>query len=391
MSLREASAATEDQGAAIPTATLSRIERGQVDPGLSRLRTLLDIYGLPHSVISDLIEVDELARGKPSTRDPKELCDEAMDAFKKAETRHALACLKALLSLKVSSEEERRARHRGLLTLAISTHELGKERLAREIAEKLLMEQPDKDLQIPILIVHAVAWEELGGSDLSLASLSRAADLVDPEDHRMRAHIHHNRACSFHSLGHYQRALEELELARTQGDLAGETYNASRRIAKRGEIWRSMGRAKEAEADMRAALELVEAQGPEATLAERHLDVGRQLFLNGSADEALVHLEKALSYAIPSQNNIARFHAHYYLHKVYTKKGDARRAEVEMSCAEHFVQRFDNRSAESDEVRARLAAQGTRTGGEHEIEALGPAPPPRPKAPRRRRGPRRPR
>src|SRR5882762_3660882 len=68
-------------GNPIPHSTLARIEAGLFDPGVRRLRQLLDLYQLPMQAAGEVLDLEALSGATPIERDPAKLRDRALDAW----------------------------------------------------------------------------------------------------------------------------------------------------------------------------------------------------------------------------------------------------------------------------------------------------------------------
>jgi transcriptional regulator with XRE-family HTH domain len=82
LTLRAVTALSAEAGNPSPHSTLARIERGKLDPGVRRLQQLLRLYHLPTQAAGDLLDLESLAGPVPFERDPLELRDRALAAWR---------------------------------------------------------------------------------------------------------------------------------------------------------------------------------------------------------------------------------------------------------------------------------------------------------------------
>src|SRR5262249_54439529 len=95
LTLRDVERQSGEFGRLIPFATLAKIERGAVDPGLPRLHTLFRLYNIPMAAAADLLDVESVAERIPKESDPLKLKDLAERAWQDGRTGDALGCLLA--------------------------------------------------------------------------------------------------------------------------------------------------------------------------------------------------------------------------------------------------------------------------------------------------------
>ncbi|RMF70740.1 MAG: XRE family transcriptional regulator, partial [Acidobacteria bacterium] len=60
LTLRQVQERTREVGEPIPSSTVCKIEQGKVEPGLVRVRALLDVYHRPLHEAANLLELEEL-------------------------------------------------------------------------------------------------------------------------------------------------------------------------------------------------------------------------------------------------------------------------------------------------------------------------------------------
>ncbi|UCF69382.1 MAG: helix-turn-helix domain-containing protein [Acidobacteriota bacterium] len=355
LSLRQIEQRAAAEGNPIPFSTLSKIEQAKTEPGLRRLVQLLRLYHLPVELAGELLEVEELAGEVPvEGEDPTALLQEAVDCVKRGDLRRGLAKLLALRLDTADDPDYRLLRQSSTLTLAIACISLGKVKLARRLAEDLLIEGPDPSLLVNVLAFVGRAWRELGVYEGALAFVERAAHHVDDDHPQHRAWVCHELALIHRGKGELDEALrlidEALEHYRRAEDVRGEAPAIGAKVS----ILERRGEARAALRLARAGLALAEKHGFENLRLHRMLDEGRLQLALGDREAGLAVLHEALGESIKIGNKDAQFHAHYQLWKAYDGFGDKERARFEEQAACYFVRFVDEVNEASTEVRQKL-------------------------------------
>lgn len=350
-SLRRVEQLVSERGTVLPFATLARIEQGKIDPGLSRLRTLLRVYNVSPDILGDLFELEDLADGRPATDDPDELYREGVRLWREGDTAGALSHLRALRELEPKTPQHRLARQKGLLGLSIAAGELGRYRTSHKIIEGLLCEPPHESLRVPVLVQAAICWSELGSLDMALAALDRAETYLEPTDRQQRGWIYHERASVYLRQGATTPARTEIEHAFEQHRAGGDADGECRAHCFLVDLALHSGQPREALVQAEAALRLAREHRLERSLAQAHLARGKALLELDDPQAALKALREALARAIAIDDGHARFHAHFYLTKVYQQLGNLELAQLEERSAQYYLRFVDGISREAAEMR----------------------------------------
>lgn len=350
LTLRDVEQQTSGAGRLIPFSTLAKIEQGKLDPGIKRLHLLLKLYNLPIQMAGDLLDLEELADVRPKGRNLESLYKEGLEAWRKGETRKGLAYLFTLRELVPDDEASRHLRHKALHAFAVLVSSLGKYRLALRIVEDLLVEDLDQDLRVQVMLQAARVWNAIGSPDAALAFLGRAESYTPPEDHTIRAWIHHGRAGAYDSLGIVAEARVEVDRAIEEYRKAEDLYGEIRAYGMLVRVLRSArdysGALKAAETGTR----LAEERGHARTRILRMIDKGQVLLDLEETEAGIEALNESLAAAISGGEHGAQFYCHYYLWKARTATGDEERAALDLRSACYYVRYVDESTKETIEI-----------------------------------------
>ncbi len=158
LTLREVEDRSRGFGVPIPFTTLGKVERGVVDPGLLRLNSLCKIYGISLELAGDVMDL-EGGGVTVDEREATELMDDAADAWKQGDLRKAVSDLAAL---RLRTDLPRVERQRALLHFSILAGSLGRYKIAQSVVEDLLLEPPEPELLVRVLVQAAVCWHRRG-------------------------------------------------------------------------------------------------------------------------------------------------------------------------------------------------------------------------------------
>jgi tetratricopeptide (TPR) repeat protein len=194
LSLRDVADRLAERGDRIPPSTLARIEQGKLDPGVRRLHLLLALYNVPPHLVADLVELDTLTIEQPVAADLETLYRDGVAYWKSGDIPRGLAYLFAVREHVPVDDDARLLRQRATLTFAIAARNLGKFRLARQIADDLLCEPPEPSLRVPVLVLASSLWRGLGSGDVALGLIRHAGTLLAPDQHQEAAWVLHQEA-----------------------------------------------------------------------------------------------------------------------------------------------------------------------------------------------------
>jgi len=351
MTLQQVSERTGEGGHRIPTSTLVRIEQGRLDPGLKRLRRLLDVYKVPIQVVSDLLELEELAVEPPVGKDLEALYRDGIAYWRAGDIPRGLAHFLALKEATGEDPTSRSHRHKALLGFAIAARNLGKFVLARQLLDELLCDHPEPAILVRGLTLASSVWRGLGSIDVAMALADRAAHLLDATSKPDTAWVLHQKAKLLFELGEIDNAEQTLGLAldayRESEDTYGETRGRILRILiveARDGVERALDEAEKVH-------RLAEANGHQRLVISARLEQGRLLVKADRADDGLKALANGLGQAVLLGDRSAEFLAHYHLWKAHEQLGQKQRARIALESAMHFVQGLDDSSTEADEIR----------------------------------------
>ena len=352
LTLRDVQVQAAAAGDQIPFTTLAKVEQGKVDPGLKRLYRLLNLYHLPIQMVGDLLELEETANALPRERNPEILYREGVRLWKEGSIRPALGHLFALRHLIGRNPSERLARQKALVSFSIVASSLGKVQLARLIVDELLLEPPEPELLVSVLIQAALCWHWMGSGEAALAFLARAEDHLGAEEVRERAWVFHERASVFVDQGQFGRAEEALEQALAAYERCGDLYGAGRALGVRARLRLEQKDGNGALEAARTARADAARNGHSRLERLRRIDEARAHFLLGQWDAGLSHLSGALAESLSADDTVAQFYCHFHLWKAYLARGDAARSGLELHAAFHFEKFVDEITAETREIRA---------------------------------------
>ncbi len=352
-SLRQVERLAEEQGAPIPFATLSRIEKGKVDPGVGRLRVLLDVYGVSPRVMGEILELERLAGSvTEDVTDLEELFDRAKACAERGETRRALAYLRALMEMHPSSHSERRLRQCALIGMVNLSCTLGKEVLAKEVVDRLLLEPPLEEYRAIVLWWAALVHTDLGAADVGLGLLARCEEVVQPGD-SLVPHIDIARSRAYIVLEEVDKARAVAKRVLEKSLEAEEPYiyfpffGALVDFEMRHQCGEAAGRYYE---EMERIFEL-HADDIQRLVWRWHRARGLMATLRGDHRGALREFQLALAHAIEIDSSFARVFCHHALWKVSLALGDKESADIELRSALRYVRTVDSKYPEFDELR----------------------------------------
>lgn len=360
LSLAAVSERLAKRGHRIPPSTLGRIEQGKLDPGVRRLYLLLDLYRIPPHLVSDLVELEMLARGAPRVlpANLEALHTQGIEHWKKGDIAQGLAYLLAVREYVPGSEETRVLRQKATLAFATAARNLGKYRLARQIVDELLCEPPAVSVLVPALVLAASLWRGAGALDVALGMIKQAEARLSEEQHKEYGWVLHQKArllLDARELPEAERALKNaLRSYRARGDTYGETGG----LLLRAEILEAGGDDRRALDAVRTVIRISERDGHGRIAVYGHLETGRLLVKAGRREDGIERLTYGLGEAMRIKDPNAEFFAHYQLWKAYRALGDHDRAALELKAACYFVRFVDEHTPEVVEIRKLQEEEG---------------------------------
>ncbi len=352
LTLREVQEKTAKMGTLIPFATLAKVEQGKADPGFRRLHILLKLYHVPLQMAGDLLDLEEMAVDVPLDSEPEALYRQGIAAWQRGDIREGLSLLLALRQRLPGDPEHRLLRQKSLLSFSIAVGSLGKYSLARHIVEDLILEPPEPALVVPVMVQAAVCWHWLGSGEVALGLLYRAEFHVEPDAHRNRAWIQHERASILTGMSDFGPAAAALKQAIECYRRAGDVYGESRALGSLTRLRLARGDGAGALLAARKARRHARRHGFERLEVLRTIDEGRAHLLLGDAVSGLSRLNEALAACLATDDKAGEFYGHYYLWKTHLALGNLERARIERTSALYFVQFVNEATEEAAEARS---------------------------------------
>ena len=366
LTLREVQRETEEIGQPIPSATINRVEQGKVDPGVKRLHVLLQLYGIPVQLAADLLEIEDFAADLPSKSVPiAQLQKDGVEHWRTGRLHEGMACLLAIRQRQSTESTSRKERHKALLSFSIAAKNLGKIRLAHQIVENLLLEPPEADLLVNVLVHGATCWYALGSTEAALGFLLRAESHLGPRDHKQRAWVFQERAHALFLVSQFHDSEAALDVAAAAYEEAGDNYGVCQTIGTRIQLAFARSHYSEALALSVKGRDLAAQHGFGRLRILRRIDEGRARFWSGEKEAGIQVLHRALGEAVAENDHVLAFYGHHALWKAYDAQGNRHRAELELSSAEYYARFVDEYSPEVIEVRAADRRRRSKRIAEH--------------------------
>jgi transcriptional regulator with XRE-family HTH domain len=354
LTLRGVEDLSRESGDPIPHSTLARIELGRFDPGVRRLRQLLDLYQLPIQAAGDILDVEALAGATPIERDPVKLRDRAFEAWKQGKIGEALATFLAFRRRVPNDESHRSMRHEAVLAFAVLTGSLGRLHLSRHMLDELLLDNPEPRVLVPVLIQESVVWRSLGSPVVALAFVDSAAAHTSADNPKQQGWVQHTRAMIHIEQRQFAAAAKCLALAVKLHRRAKSPHDEALAMLAMTRINFEAGRADAALAAARIAERFATKHGFNRIRVSALIDQARALTATGSPDAGKTILRGVLGDPLVADDNATRFQAHYHLWLAERESGNVARAPMELREAAYYLKYVAPNSAEARAVRQEL-------------------------------------
>jgi tetratricopeptide (TPR) repeat protein len=359
--LREVQERTAKAGKLIPFTTLSKVEKGKVDPGIKRLHQLLRVYDLPFELASELLDLEAAGTPIPAKADPEALYRSAVEAYKKGDISAAAGALFTLRwkvePATVSAELQADSR----LFFSSVAASIGRYKLAKTLVEEVLSHPGSEDLRARALVQFARCSSRLGMQDVALGALGRAEALLTgvsvPRSHAL---VHHEKALVLLEIGDKTAARESIQRAIKGYQAAEDTYAEAKAWLGLGRIEIALGKADEGLKSASKAVAIASANGYERIALESRTQVGRAYLALGKLEQAIKEFREQLAGAVRVGNTTARYFAHAHLAEAYRAAGEHRLAAAEQSAAQQFSG-FVEVEAEETPIQKRGDVNGAST------------------------------
>lgn len=357
LTLREVSEKMEETGEPLPVSTLVRIEQGKLDPGVRRLHLLLVLYEIPAHLISDLVELEQMAVEEPEGKSLDQLLKDGVAHWRNGELGEGLAHLLAIRIQKPTDKKSRLMKQKACIAFAAAALGVGKLKLAKQLLDDLLLEPADPSLMATALIQASVVWNSLGSTEMGLATVRQAAGHIEKGDYETRGQVRHQEAKLLLKQGFAAAALEAvddaLKLYRKAANIQGE----ARVLIVKIDAQAMLGDQDAAMRTARKVIRLGEEHNLGQVEASARMEYGRLMVESGSVEDGIAELREALSQAVRQECKLTQFHTHYHLWKAYEEDGDQERARFEFQSAKYFLEFIDSTTAQALEMRAQLAEE----------------------------------
>jgi len=350
--LRQVEALSRESGHPIPHSTLARIEAGRFDPGVRRLRQLLDLYQLPIQAAGEVLDLEAIAGATPIERDPEKLKRRAILAWEAGNIPEAFACFLAFRRRVPNDAAHREMRHEAILMFAVATSALGRVHLSRHMLDEMLLENPSPDVLVRILIQQSVAWRGLGSSVAARAFIDRAAALVRPDLPQYRGWIEHQLGLLRLADREFKKAEASFRRAIGFQRKARAPHHELLAHLSIVELRFEEGRPKDAIAEAKRVESLAKKHGFNRVRLSALLHQARAHQRLGAMEQSREILRSVLADSMVANDNRTSFYAHYYLWKAEQALGNAARASVELNEAAYYLSYVDQTEPEAADVRA---------------------------------------
>ncbi len=355
LTLRDVSRQMQGKGEPLPISTLVRIEQGKLDPGVRRLHLLLRIYETPAHLVSDLVELEQMAVEEPEDKSLQALLEDGMAHWRNGELGAGLAHLMAIRVYKPQDKKSRILKQKACIAFSALARELGKLKLAKLLLDDLFLEPVDQSLAATALIQSSVVWESLGSLEMGLATVRQAAEHISRSDHEMHAQVFHQEAKLYLKQHRAAAALKAVDNAIKRYRQARNANGEARASIVKIDIQEALGDLEAANRTARATIRNAEAHELRLVAASARYHLGRLLVIRGLTEEGVEELRAAQAEAMLLEAKIIQFHTHFYLWKVYVQEGDDQRARFELHSARHFLEFIDSTTEAAKELRQYLA------------------------------------
>lgn len=347
MTLEQVHRALLGDGTRLPVSTLSKIERGHLDPGVDRMHALLRVYDIDPRVIGELVDEERARKVLESDQNIENLRDRAVEAMQAGRMREAYALVFAAKNMTEDDRVPKEQRHLVLLTLAHVASQMGKLSIAWDLVERILSDDPDPTMTIQSLVQGAGVLLNRSAPQAAMAFVERALKLRPTK--RLRAVTLHQLARARFRCGEHERALEDLKRAEAQYRRIGDRFLAAKAILTAARMYegRDLERAIEA---ARSAIRLSKSKQFRALQTSGQLLLGYLLCRRGDAAAGLRILNSGRANAIVAENPELEFLAHYHAWRAHRTLGNEERAEIELRGAAFLARQISDRGDEVLEV-----------------------------------------
>ena len=353
MSFREVEQQTRARGLLVPFSTLAKIERGRLEPGLKRLRQLLDLYGAPAGIVDELLDLEIFMGEPPRIRDEDEesAYARARALLLAGDVKQAMGYMFELRRTTWADEGKRNLSQKAMIGFALAAGSIGKHRLGLQFVDEVLIEGPGPDVLVEALVQAAICWEGLGGYEAALAFVERAEKLAAADSQRM-GWVLQQKSVILRKAGQLDAASSCISATLRTYEECGDHYGVAKGLGAVARLELARGDVAAALAAIRTSLGIAREHGFERLVRLRTVMEGNLLAELGEVDAGVEKLRAGLAETITRDDDSVRFYAHYYLWKVYSKQRDAARAQVELEAARYYVRFVDESSDEARDVRS---------------------------------------
>ena len=343
-------------GEPLPASTLSRIEKGQLDPGARRLHLTLGGLDISGDFVSLLVELEARGIEIPADDDLQALCDTGYEQLAQGQRWEGLASLLAVVERAEDERGERLLRQRALLKMGYALRNLSRIRLAKQSLDRLLSESPEPEVKTRAFILAASLWHLQGLPELSFAFLNAAETTIGPGEAENFVAVFHQRAWLRVEEGQYDEAESDLEHAlRHAESIKDRGFYRAKLLLLYGKL--HIQRAQEldaARAKFEEALTIAKKGRFEEVQSSARLQLAWALAESGDFTAAEERAREVQAAAVTAGDKALEFSCHYRLWKIQTMAGKPKEAHAALTQARVLIDLgfVDEESVESKDVQA---------------------------------------
>ncbi len=346
LTLHEARDRTSEAGMSISPSVIARIEEGQIEPGILRVQALFKAYGLPLSLVPDLIARDQVGEFPPARLDATTLLERALLLFDSGDRGGALAHLLAMrLPREGESREAVALRLRAIVVLAVAFQRSGRLSLSKRVLDDVLTNPPhDESLLREALIALGECWWLMGSAEMGLALLDRAASHIEGVTEEDLHTLQLARLNALLAAGHFDEAERTASITADESGM----HDTVEKGIMHGVAWLAATRAGRTPATPRKSANHAVHAVLTAARAQAALDAGQ-------TDEALALAQAAVAAADHADDPRAGLAAHGILWCAALKANNSRTAKAALKAVRNWLDDTDDLTETIVALRRALA------------------------------------
>lgn len=361
LGLRDVQSRSAELGQQIPFSTLAKIEKGTVEPGMVRIKQLLELYRVPMAVLDDLLSMEAFAAPDERAEDLERPDIKAREHFKNGQLARGLGVIFAARRQHSLDGPNALLRQKVDITFAILLRSQGKYRLAQFILDELQLSNPHPELKQFVLGTAATGDLESGRLEIAqarLAAMPRHAGGINQQTMEGLRYKHQSLLAEL--AGNFHEAIRLAEQAIPLHQAAGDEGVVRMLHAIIGRLDFKLGRHAKGLAlleEVRASALAAKAPRVVAAYDIMRADCLRQL---GRYDEVATLAKPILELAKRVKDQALELEAHHALWKVAEAAGDEPGVQRHLAAALELVAQIDDPSAKYQELRKLLSERGNK-------------------------------